>query len=133
LRDRLEIIEIPSYTAAEKVQIARRHLLPRQLEEHGLKRKHLRLPDATLKKLIHDYTREAGVRNLEREIGALVRKVARKIVAREGIQSTITILPKELTTYLGAPRFQSELAEAERVWDRDRAGLDACGRGYSVY
>jgi ATP-dependent Lon protease len=78
LRDRLEIIELPSYTVAEKLQIARRHLLPRLLEEHGLKKKHLRIPDNTLRKLIQDYTREAGVRNLEREIGGVIRKAAGK-------------------------------------------------------
>ncbi|HEX7861662.1 MAG TPA: endopeptidase La [Verrucomicrobiae bacterium] len=111
LRDRLEVIEIPSYTASEKLQIAKRHLLPRQLEEHGLKKKLVRIPDNTLKKLIQDYTREAGVRNLEREIGALVRKVARKIVAEESIPRAVTILPADLQEYLGATRFQSEAAE----------------------
>src|SRR5262249_44631312 len=89
LRDRLEIIELPSYTAAEKLQIARRHLLPRQLEEHGLKKKHVRIPDPTLRRLVQDYTREAGVRNLEREIGSLARKVARKIVSIEGIHPAV--------------------------------------------
>lgn len=111
LRDRLEIIELPSYTAAEKLQIARRHLLPRQLEEHGLKKKRVRIPDATLKRVIQDYTREAGVRNLEREIGSLVRKAARKIVMNEGIQTAINILPEDLQEYLGAPKFQTEIAE----------------------
>src|SRR5688500_20363431 len=70
LRDRLEVIEIPSFTASEKLQIAKRHLLPRQLEEHGLEKKLVRIPDNTLKRLIQDYTREAGARNLEREDGA---------------------------------------------------------------
>ncbi len=111
LRDRLEIIELPSYTAAEKLQIARRHLLPRLLEEHGLKKKHLRLPDPTLRKLIQDYTREAGVRNLEREIGSIIRKAARKIVSATGIQPTITVLPEDLIEYLGPSKFQSEAAE----------------------
>ena len=116
LRDRLEIIEIPSYTAAEKLQIARRHLLPRQLEEHGLKRKQLRVPDPTLKRVIQDYTREAGVRNLEREIGALIRKAARQIVSRETIPPAITILPKDLQEYLGPPKFISETAEKIREY-----------------
>jgi ATP-dependent Lon protease len=111
LRDRLEIIELPSYTAAEKLQIAKRYLLPRQLEEHGLKKKHLRMADNTLRRLIQDYTREAGVRNLDREIGAVVRKVARKIVSAEGIHPAIAVLPEDLKEYLGPPRFQSELAE----------------------
>ena len=73
MKDRLEIIRIPSYTATEKIQIARRHLVPRQLEEHGLKRRDVKFPEATLKKLIADYTHEAGVRQLEREIGSLTR------------------------------------------------------------
>jgi ATP-dependent Lon protease len=111
LRDRLEIIELPSYTAAEKLQIARRHLLPRLLEEHGLKKKHLRIPDNTLRRLIQDYTREAGVRNLEREIGGVIRKAARKIVSATGIQPTINVLPEDLVEYLGQPKFQSEAAE----------------------
>src|SRR5688572_3080802 len=111
LRDRLEVIELPSYTETEKLQIAKRHLIPKQLEEHGVKKKHLKVPDATLRRLIQDYTREAGVRNLEREIGALVRKVARKIASTETIQTTSTVQPKELVDLLGQPRFKLEAAE----------------------
>ncbi|HMP81391.1 MAG TPA: endopeptidase La, partial [Verrucomicrobiota bacterium] len=80
LRDRLEVIELPSYTESEKLQIAKRYLVPRQLDEHGLTRQDVALPDATLRRLIQEYTREAGVRQLEREIAALARKAARKIV-----------------------------------------------------
>jgi ATP-dependent Lon protease len=111
LRDRLEVIELPSYTAAEKVQIARRHLVPRQLEEHGLKKKLVRFPDATLRQVIQDYTREAGVRQLEREIGALTRKAARKIVTRRNDGGPLIITPGSLVSYLGQPQFTSELAE----------------------
>ena len=71
LRDRLEVIELPSYTESEKLQIAKRYLVPRQLEEHGLTRQEVKVPDATLRRLIQEYTREAGVRQLEREIAAL--------------------------------------------------------------
>jgi ATP-dependent Lon protease len=110
LRDRLEVIELPSYTAAEKVEIARRHLVPRQLEEHGLKKKLVRLPETTLKLLIQDYTREAGVRQLEREIAALTRKAARKIVARHA-HLPLVITPSMLSSYLGPPPFTSETAE----------------------
>ena len=85
LRDRLEVIELPSYTAAEKLQIAKRFLVPRQLEEHGLKTKFVKFPDATLRRLIQDYTREAGVRQLEREIAALARKAARKIAMTKSL------------------------------------------------
>jgi ATP-dependent Lon protease len=110
LRDRLEVIELPSYTAAEKVEIARRHLLPRQLEEHVLKNKLVRIPDATFRQLIQDYTREAGVRQLEREIAALTRKAARKIVGRH-VRLPLVISPATLHGYLGPPQFTSETAE----------------------
>jgi ATP-dependent Lon protease len=110
LRDRLEVIELPSYTATEKVEIARRHLVPRQLEEHGLKRKLVRFPDPTLRQVIQDYTREAGVRQLEREIAALTRKAARKIVARNA-HLPLVISPASLANYLGPPHFTSETAE----------------------
>jgi ATP-dependent Lon protease len=109
LRDRLEVIELPSYTASEKLQIAKRHLVPRQLEEHGLKKKLVRFPDATLRRVIQDYTREAGVRQLEREIAALTRKSARKIA--EGAKQPLTISPKALADYLGPVAFTSEIAE----------------------
>ncbi len=110
LRDRLEVIELPSYTAAEKVEIARRHLVPRQLEEHGLKKKLVRFPDATLRQIIQDYTREAGVRQLEREIASLTRKAARKIVAHHA-HLPLVITPAKLRGLLGPPHFTSESAE----------------------
>ena len=112
LRDRLEVIELPSYTAAEKLQIAKRFLVPRQLEEHGLKSKLAKLPDATLKRVIHDYTREAGVRQLEREIAALSRKAARKIVSRHGLLRPLVIGPDELVDYLGPAQYETATAEA---------------------
>jgi ATP-dependent Lon protease len=113
LRDRLEVIELPSYTPAEKLQIARRHLLPRQIEEHGLTRRQVRFPDATLRRLIQDYTREAGVRQLERELAALARKAARKIAG--GTRSLpVVFAPATLSEHLGPPRFFSETAEAIR-------------------
>ncbi len=111
LRDRLEVIELPSYTAAEKLQIAKRHLVPRQLEEHGLKKKLVRFPDATLRRVIQDYTREAGVRQLERQIAALTRKAARKIVAGKGPGEPLRIAPKDLVEFLGPASFTSEAAE----------------------
>ena len=111
LRDRLEVIELPSYTSTEKLQIAKRYLVPRQLEEHGLKPKLVKLPDATLKRLIQDYTREAGVRQLEREIAALTRKTARKIVSRHGLLRPLTVGPHELADYLGPAKFETEMAE----------------------
>ena len=110
LRDRLEVIELPSYTAAEKLQIARRHLVPRQLEEHGLKSKLVKFPEPTLRRLIQDYTREAGVRNLEREVATLTRKAARKIASRQKVQP-IVISPDSLPEWLGPAKFISEAAE----------------------
>jgi len=111
LRDRLEVIELPSYTMAEKLQIAKRHLVPRQLDEHGLKKRMLRLPDPTLRGLIQDYTREAGVRQLDRELAALARKAARKLAAHSGARAPITIQPKQLAELLGPPPYISEAAE----------------------
>ncbi|MBI2947606.1 MAG: endopeptidase La [Verrucomicrobia bacterium] len=111
LRDRLEVLELPSYTTSEKVQIARRHLVPRQLEEHGLKRKVVRFSDATLRRLIEDYTREAGVRQLEREIATLTRKAARRIISSPVVQQPLIIGPESLVDYLGYARYFSETAE----------------------
>ncbi len=110
LRDRLEVIELPSYTATEKLQIARRYLVPRQLEEHGLKAKLVRFPDPTLRQVIQDYTREAGVRNLEREIANLTRKAARKIASDDKHRPMI-VNPKDLTDLLGPPRYVADAAE----------------------
>jgi len=111
LRDRLEVIELPSYTESEKLEIAKRYLVPRQLEEHGLTRHDVALPDATLRRLVQEYTREAGVRQLEREIAALARKAARRIVSRDGQLKTLKLKPETLKTYLGHARFISETAE----------------------
>lgn len=111
LRDRLEVIELPSYTLEEKVRIARRHLLPRQLTEHGVKPKLVKIPDATLRKLAQDYTREAGCRQLDRELASLVRKAARKIASKHGDVQPMTITAKSLEDLLGQPKFVSESAE----------------------
>ena len=111
LRDRLEVIELPSYTESEKLQIARRYLVPRQLEEHGLTRRDVKFSDAALRQLIREYTREAGVRQLEREIAALSRKAARKIVARNGAAQMIKLEPKDVKSYLGHAKFVLESAE----------------------
>jgi ATP-dependent Lon protease len=109
LRDRLEVIEIPSYTESEKLQIVKRHLIPRQLEEHGLTRAMVKFPDATLRRVIREYTREAGVRQIERDIAALMRKAARKIAGNG--KHTLVIPAKSLNEFLGEPRFVSDGAE----------------------
>src|SRR5436190_4750418 len=111
LRDRLEVITLPSYTATEKLQIAKRYLVPRQLEEHGLQRKQVKFPDPALRRLILDYTHEAGVRQLEREIASLTRKAARKIISHNGQAAPLVITDKSLPDFLGQPKFVSEAAE----------------------
>ena len=111
LRDRLEVIELPSYTESEKLQIARRYLVPRQLEEHGLTRKEVAFADAALRKLIREYTREAGVRQLERQIAALARKAARKLISQNGDARLLKLEAGQLTDYLGHAPFVAESAE----------------------
>ncbi|HEY6167555.1 MAG TPA: endopeptidase La [Verrucomicrobiae bacterium] len=112
LRDRLEVIELPSYTVSEKLQISKRHLVPRQLEEHGLKKKLLKFTDSALQHLIEEYTREAGVRQLERELASLTRKAARKLIAHPGVHKPLVITAESLHDYLGGQKFFPELAEA---------------------
>jgi len=111
LQDRLEVIEFPGYIEEEKIQIARQFLIPRQLEEHGLEGSGLRFSDAALKLLIREYTYEAGVRNLEREIANICRKVVRR--AAEGRRHTRTITPAHVNRFLGPPRYSFGLAEQQ--------------------
>jgi ATP-dependent Lon protease len=111
LRDRLEVIELPSYTETEKLQIAKRYLVPRQIEEHGLTKNDVKFSDAALRKLIREYTREAGVRQLEREIAALARKATRKIISKNGAATTVKLDVSELEKFLGHAPFVSESAE----------------------
>jgi ATP-dependent Lon protease len=106
LRDRMEVINIPGYTDIEKIQIAKRHLIPKQLENHGITSDKLRFEDAALKELIDGYTREAGLRNLEREIASVMRKIARKIAT--GSNKKITISVKSIQDLLGARKFTRE-------------------------
>ncbi len=108
LRDRLEVIELPSYTTSEKQVIARRHLLPRQLRDHGVKPGQLKITDAAIRSLITHYTREAGVRQLDRELGSVTRKAARDIVKSRGKARKITIVPDGLDQLLGPPRYIPE-------------------------
>ena len=103
LLDRMEVIELGSYTDEEKVEIARRHLIPKQLKEHGLQKRQLIISDDALRGIISGYTRESGVRVLEREIAAICRKAAMKI-ATEGVKR-ITITPSDLKDFLGVVRY----------------------------
>ncbi|SPE34550.1 Lon protease [Burkholderiales bacterium] len=108
LRDRMEVIQLPGYTEQEKIEIARRYLVKRQLEANGLKPEQARLTDAALAEIVRDYTREAGVRNLEREIGSTLRHVAMQIA--EGRVPEVTVDAQDLPAILGPRRFENELA-----------------------
>ena len=130
LRDRLEVIELPSYTPSEKLHIAKRYLIPRQLGEHGLPPSQLRVPDAAIRHLIQDYTREAGVRQLEREVAGLVRKAVRKLTGRGALsKSTLVVDPKALAAIYGAAQIPGGKRRSHhRMRHCHRAGLDP-GRG----
>ena len=108
LQDRMEIIELSSYLEVEKKHIARDFLLPRQIKEHGLKPGNISLPEETLTEVIRSYTREAGVRSLEREIGALCRKTAIKLVEEDNLDQCVTIAPEDLETYLGVKKYRMD-------------------------
>ena len=109
LRDRMEVLEIAGYTEEEKLQIVTDHLIEKQVTNHGLTPEHVRFTPAALRQVIRGYTREAGVRNLEREVGSICRKVARR--RAEGDQSPIEVTPEVIVQMLGAPRFLDEEME----------------------
>jgi ATP-dependent Lon protease len=113
LRDRMEIIEIPGYTEEEKLGIAQKYLIPRQLNEHGITEKHVKISEPAIRQIITNYTREAGVRNLEREIANVMRKVAKKVAEGKGVGFPVN--PANLHKYLGVPKFlpESELEKDE--------------------
>jgi ATP-dependent Lon protease len=108
LRDRMEVIELPGYTETEKLNIAKKYLIPRQLKEHGLSKNRLTIKDETILAIIQGYTREAGVRNLERSIAAICRAVATEIAKAKKRKATIS--KKNLAKILGPAQFESELA-----------------------
>ena len=108
LRDRMEVLQLPGYTEEEKIQIAFAYLLPRQLEAHGLKPDQLTITPEAMRLVVADYTREAGLRNLEREVAALCRGVAREVA--EGLLTSKTITAADVPTYLGPAKFFRETA-----------------------
>lgn len=116
LRDRMEIIEVTGYTQEEKVEIAKRHLVPKQRKEHGLKANQIRFEKAALVKIIEDYTRESGVRNLERAIGKVIRNIAKSIAMEEEYDAKIT--PAAVRKILG-----SEIFDKESYQDNSIAGV----------
>lgn len=111
LLDRMEIVEVPGYTEEEKVKIAQRYLIPKKVKEHGLKKDNIKISERAVHDLINYYTRESGVRNLEREVANLCRKVARKIVSAKAKSYSIT--PSNLEKYLGKHRFHFDIVEGE--------------------
>ena len=113
LRDRMEILELDGYTEEEKVGIAQQYLLPRQIRENSLRSEEISFSDDAMRGVIRDYTREAGVRNLERQIGTVCRKVATRVAEREGI--TVHVERDDLVEYLGKPRFYFEAAERTEI------------------
>jgi len=116
LRDRLEVIELPGYIEEEKLQIARRFLIPKQVKESGLTERQMILGDDTVQAIIREYTMEAGVRNLEREIGSICRKIARRVAGSQ--RTPQSIRPRSLVRYLGPSRYSWGLAE-----ERDEVGV----------
>jgi ATP-dependent Lon protease len=112
LRDRMEIIEMSGYTVEEKLEIAQRHLVPKQLDEHGLKKNQLRFPKKTLLKIISDYTRESGVRSLERKLASVIRAMAKKIALKETYDSNVS--EDMVAKVLGVEVFDTELYQDNR-------------------
>ncbi len=124
LRDRMEVIELGGYTEEEKFEIAKRHLVPKQIEEHGLRPSQIAFDPKALRTLIRSYTREAGVRNLEREAAGVIRKVTRQFA--EGRKAKVNVTNKYLQTALGAPRFLHE-----EVLERDLTPGTAIGLAWT--
>ncbi|MGC4084858.1 MAG: endopeptidase La [Vicinamibacterales bacterium] len=110
LLDRMEIIQLAGYSEEEKLHIAKRYLVPRQLTEHGLTPEQVSIEDGALRRIASDYTREAGVRNLERQIGAVARKVAAKVASASAPLPQTVVRAEDVPDYLGPPRFQQEVA-----------------------
>lgn len=123
LLDRMEVIELPGYTEDEKVQIAERHLFPRILKEHGLTKKKINISTNAIYRIIREYTREAGVRNLERKLAAITRKVGKEIV--EGRERKARITTQSIEKYLGVPKYKYEKSAKE-----NRVGV-ATGMAYT--
>jgi ATP-dependent Lon protease len=109
LLDRMEVIRLPGYSHEEKLQIAKRYLVPRNLKEHGLTEDHVEFTDEALSVIVKQYTREAGVRNLNREIANICRKVARRVA--EGNTEKVIVTPENVSEFLGPPKFLEEIAE----------------------
>ncbi len=130
LLDRMELVRLDGYTEQEKLAIGRTHLLPRQLERNGLDAAEVDLTDAAIDLIISDYTREAGVRNLEREIGKVLRKVTTRLDAKRS-EKPLVVDTGDIKEYLGRPKFQNEVAERTSV-PGVATGLAVTGTGGDV-
>src|SRR5690606_30607737 len=107
LLDRMEVIEVNGYTIEEKIEIAKKYLLPKQREQHGLKAKDITLKSSVIERIIEDYTRESGVRGLEKKIGSVVRGVATRLVMEEPLPAALSVA--DIETILGSPIFDKDL------------------------
>jgi ATP-dependent Lon protease len=119
LQDRMEIIELPGYLDHDKLEIAKRHIVPKQLKAHGLEGSAVKFADDAIRRVINEYTREAGVRNLEREVASICRKVAKEIVLSKNGSSRkgrhgVTVTTEKIEQYLGVPKFRKHAADRER-------------------
>ena len=128
----MEVIQLAGYTEEEKLQIAKRYLVPRQIDRNGLKKSQIAFSDTGLRAIISDYTREAGVRNLEREIGAVCRKVARQ-VAEGKLEKKLSVTAPKVRELLGRPRFQPDVSSGARAsrasppgWRGRRSAATCC-------
>lgn len=113
LLDRMEVLELPGYSEEEKIAIAQKHIIPKQLEQHGLAPKDVKFEDSALRKIISDYTREAGLRNLEREVASICRKIAKRHA--EGKRKATVVPPNEVPKFLGPPKHFREVADRTAV------------------
>jgi len=109
LKDRMEVLHLPGYTEEEKIKIAKKYLIPKQIKENGLRKRQITFEDKAISRIITEYTREAGLRNLEREIGSICRKVAKMVAG--GKKKPLKITPMKIPAYLGPVKFFSEVAE----------------------
>ena len=116
--DRMEVVRLSGYTQEEKVHIARAHLIPKLLDRHGLTAAHVEITDAALRRVIEGYTREAGLRNLERELASVLRKVAVRVAEGKGKGKPVVVTPRRVERFLGAPRHRPD-----ELLDRDRVGV----------
>ena len=132
LRDRMEVLELPGYTEEEKLAIARDHLVAKQVDQPRPDQEALIFTEPGLRAVIRGYTREAGVRNLEREVGAICRKIARR--RAEGDEAKVKVTPEFVHELLGAPRFMDEEVKDRTKQSRrgHRHGVDAGGRRRAV-